>query len=311
MFNQLDNNFNRGYIIALISAGILSTTAIFIRYLTQTYELPALILAFWRDLMVTTTLLLVLGITRPHMLKINREHVPHLLVYGVILAIFNALWTLSVALNGAAISTVLVYSSAAFTVLLEWVLLKESANWVKLVAVAFSLIGCVLVSEALDISAWQANLMGILTGILSGLLYAIYSLMGRSTAKRNINSWTTILYIFGVASIILLGVNLLPALSLPGTASQPDDLWWLGDAAAGWIVLFLLAAGPTVVGFGLYNISLNYLPASVANLILTSEPVFTILLAYVLFGEQLSMIQIFGSLMIMVGVIFLRIYSDR
>ncbi|MFC2063986.1 hypothetical protein ACFLXB_02690 [Chloroflexota bacterium] len=44
-------NLSRGYFAALASAGILSTTAIFIRYLTQTYQIPALVLTSWRDLL--------------------------------------------------------------------------------------------------------------------------------------------------------------------------------------------------------------------------------------------------------------------
>ena len=42
---QARSQLTRGYSIALLSAVILSTTAIFIRYLTQTYQLPALVLA--------------------------------------------------------------------------------------------------------------------------------------------------------------------------------------------------------------------------------------------------------------------------
>ena len=52
------SNLTRGYTIALISAAILSTTAIFIRYITQTYPMPPLVLAFWRDGFVALTLLL-------------------------------------------------------------------------------------------------------------------------------------------------------------------------------------------------------------------------------------------------------------
>ena len=44
-------NLNRGYLFAFLAAAILSTTGILIRYLTQTYALPALILAFWRDIL--------------------------------------------------------------------------------------------------------------------------------------------------------------------------------------------------------------------------------------------------------------------
>jgi drug/metabolite transporter (DMT)-like permease len=98
---------------------------------------------------------------------------------------------------------------------------------------------------------------------------------------------------------------------LPGTATQPADLFWLGNAWLGWVLLFLLAAGPTLAGFGLYNVSLGYLPSSVANLILTSEPVFTTVLAYLLFGERLSGVQFVGSLMVLAGVTFLGVHERR
>ncbi len=302
-------NLRRGYPIAIASAAILSTTAILIRYLTQTYHIPPLVLAFWRDGFVALTLLPVLGLLRPLLLRVKRQHLVYLIVYGFVLALFNALWTLSVSLNGAAIATVLAYCSAGFTALLGWWLLKERLDWAKLLAVALSLGGCVLVSGALDPAAWRANLVGILTGILSGLGYAIYSLMGRSAAQRGLNPWTTLFYTFGFAAVFLLFFNLMPGGLLPGTASSPADLFWLGDALAGWVILFLLAAGPTVAGFGLYNVSLGYLPSSVANLIVTLEPAFTALIAYFLLGERLNAIQIGGSLMILAGVVFLRIYE--
>jgi len=295
----------------VVSAVILSTTAIFIRYLTQTYQLPALVLAFWRDLFVTLTLLLILRMIRPGLLRIRRKDLRYLIIYGLVLAIFNALWTLSVALNGAAISTVLAYCSAGFTALLGWWFLKERLDWAKILAVILSLSGCILVSNALDLAAWTANFVGILTGILSGLLYAIYSLMGRSASQRELNPWTTLLYTFGFAALFLLSFNLLPGGFVPGKAVHAIDLLWLGNSLAGWGILILLAAGPTLAGFGTYNISLSYLPSSVANLIVSMEPAITAVMAYFLFGELLTGIQILGSLMILTGVVFLRIYEGR
>lgn len=309
MLTSNRSDFTRGYFFALVSAAILSTTAIFIRHLTQTYHMPPLVLALWRDGMVALTLLPVLGLFRPLLLRVKHRHLVYLIVYGLVLAVFNALWTLSVALNGAAVSTVLVYCSAAFTALLGWWLLKERLDWAKLLAVALCLAGCVLVSGAWDPASWQTNLTSILTGILSGLGYAIYSLMGRSAAQRGLNPWTTLLYTFGFAAVFLLLFNLLPAGLLPGAATRPADFLWLGDRLAGWTILFLLAAGPTVAGFGLYNVSLGYLPSSVANLILTLEPAFTALIAYALLGERLNGLQLSGSLMILSGVVFLRIYE--
>ena len=299
----------RGYTVAFISAVILSTTAIFIRMLTQTYHLPALVLAIWREVIVALTMLIILGLFKPALLRVERRHVRFLVLYGLALAIFNSLWTLSVSLNGAAVSTVLAYCSPAFTALLGWWLLKERLGWAKLLAVALSLAGCVLISGALVPAVWRVNLLGIVTGILSGLLYAIYSLMGRSASQRGLNPLTTLLYTFAFAAVFLLAFNLLGQGFLPGAISRPADFMWLGNSWGGWGLLFLLAMGPTLAGYGMYNVSLTLLPSSVANLIVSLEPAFTATIAFFLLGERLTWVQVGGSLMILGGVVFMRVYE--
>jgi drug/metabolite transporter (DMT)-like permease len=56
-------------------------------------------------------------------------------------------------------------------------------------------------------------------------------------------------------------------------------------------------------------VCLSYLPSSVANLIATSEPVYTVILAYFFFGELLNFIQIAGGMLILSGVVLLRIFE--
>ncbi len=297
----------RGYAVALAAAAVLSTTAIFIRYLTWTYDIPALVLAFWRDLFVCLVLLPILAVLRPGLVGVESRHLPYLAGYGLVLAGFNALWTLSVALNGAAAATVLVYSSCAFTAVLGWWLLREHLGWGKLLAVAVSLGGCALVAQAFDPAAWRANVTGIACGVLAGLAYAAYSLMGRSASDRGLDPWTTVLYTFGFAAAFLLAANLLPGVTPLGAARHPADLLWLGRSARGWGALFILAAGPTLAGFGLYNVSLTLLPSSVANLVVSLEPPFTALLAFALFGERLDGAQLLGAALILAAVVVLRI----
>ena len=128
--------------------------------------------------------------------------------------------------------------------------------------------------------------------------------MGKEASERSINPWTVLLYAFGFAAIFLLAYNWLTPLLPPGVSST--NLLWLGDAYAGWLVLIMLAVGPTVGGFGLYTTSLNYLPASVANIIATLEPAMTGILAFVLLGERFTIPQWVGSAFIIAGVIVLR-----
>ena len=297
---------NQGFLMALTSAIVLSFTGILIRILSENYQLPALILAFWRDLLVVVCAFPFLIIFKPALLKIKRKNIPFLLGFGVVLALFNILWTLAVALTGAAIATVLVYSSAGFTAILGYFLLQEDLGWKKIMAVILCMTGCLLVSGATDPNQWQANTLGIITGLLSGLLYAVYSLMGRTATQRLLNPWTTLFYSFLFAAVILLAINLLPLNSFPATASSPADMLLLKRQWRAWLLLLLLAGGPTLLGFGLYNISLGILTSSTANLILTLEPVLTVITAYFLLGERLTEQELLGSGLILSALIILR-----
>ena len=300
---------NRGYLFALSSAVFLALTSIFISYLNINFQLPALILAFWREVFVALILLIWFIIRGSKLLKGAGANLWFLVAYGLILSLFNAFWTISVTLNGAGVATVMAYCSAAFTVILGWLILHEELNTGKIIAVILSLSGCALIVNAFNAEVWHLNLIGILTGIFSGLFYAAYSLMGRSASQKGLNPWTTLFYTFLIAAAFMLSYNLLLGDKLPGGASQPADLFWLGDSLLGWVLLLALAGGPTLLGYGLYNVSLQYLPSSVANLVVTIEPVFTAVVAYFILGERFTLVQILGSILIMAGVLVIRKYN--
>ena len=299
------SRLTQGYLITLAATAFWSTTAVFIRYLTETYRMPPLVLAFWRDAFVSLALVVALAVIAPPLLRLDRRYLRFFVLYGGVFSVLSSLWTVSVALNGATVATVLAYSSPAFTVLLAWRFLGEQFNWAKAVAVLLSMAGCVLVSGAYDPGAWQVNLLGIATGLLAGACFGVYSLMGKVSSRFSINPWTTTLYAFVFATAFLLAYNVVPGW-WPGVP-RPPSLMWLGNSLVGWSVLIVLAVGPTLGGFGLYTISLTFLPASVANLICSLEPAMTAGLAYLFLQERLTSLQLLGSGLIVACVVVLRI----
>ena len=305
--SQVSRRLTQGYLIALVGTIIWSSTGVLIRFLTSDLRMPPIVLAFWRDLIVSLALILTLTIFARRLLKIQPKGLLYLGIYGLILALFNTTWTLSVYYNGAAVSTVLVYSSAAYTAVLGWRLFHERLDGGKLLAVTLSLVGCVLVSGAYDLAAWRLNPLGIATGLVSGLAFAVYSLMGRQASHLGISPLTSLTYTFGFAAVFLFLFNLV---YIPGFTGLQDFLW-LGSSMKGWGALIFLAIGPTIGGYGLYTVSLGYLPASVANLIATLEPAFTAVQAYLFLGEMMTGIQLAGSAVILCAVLFLRWYENR
>ncbi len=287
----------RGYAAALVAITLWATTGLLIRVLVVDYALTPLLLAWWRNVLVTVALAPLFwrqGVRFPS------GQGRFLAFYGLVLAVFNVVWIASVQANGAAAATVLLYSSAAFTVLLAWPLLGEPLTVRKLLAVAASLAGSALVSGAYTLAAWQGRTGGIVLGLLSGLMFAAYGLTGRASAQRRIGPWVALFYAFAWASVFQGAINFLPW--LPQHAVS-----WRDFAPhlplMGWLVLLVLSLGPTLMGFGFYNTALKHLPAGTVNLLATLEPVMTAVMAYVLLGERLTGVQLAGSALILAAVV--------
>lgn len=306
---QTSRNASPGYLIGLSATVLLSFTGILISYLNRAYQLPSLVLAFWRDVFVVLGLAVAFLIFSRNRFRLPGAYGGFFVLYGLSLALFNSMWTFSVQFNGAAIATVLAFSSPAMTAVLAHFILKEQITRVKLFSIVLSILGIALVSDAVDPAAWQVNAAGIAFGLLTGFFFACYNMLGKTSANRSIDPWTTMIYGFSNAVVFLFLFNVL--VNAFGGSRLLDNFLWLGSSLSGWAILLLLGIGPTIGGFGLYLVSLGYLPATVANLIGALEPAFTAIWAYLLFHEQLTALQIVGSLIVFASVILLRFGEER
>lgn len=304
----MKSSYSKGYLIALSGTVFWSFTGILISYLSRNYALPSLVLAFWRDLFVSISLAFVFLVVSRRRFRLDHGSWKFMLLYGFTLSVFNSFWTFSVEYNRAAVATVLAFSSPAFTAILSRLVFKEKFDRLKVLSILFSLLGIFLVSGAYDPSMWKLNPLGLIFGLLTGVAFAFYNLEGKVASDRKIESWTALLYSFAIATVFLLLYNF--GVDKFAGRSPLSDLLWLGDSASGWGLLLLLAIAPTLGGYGLYTLSLRYLPPTVANLIATLEPPLTAILAFFLLGEQLTAVQWIGSLLVFAGVILLR-SADR
>jgi drug/metabolite transporter, DME family len=282
----------RGLLFALVGTLLWSTTGIFISYLLANFAIQPLTLAFWRDVFAGGTLVAVLAWRKPAALRLRRADLPFFLGYGFLgMAAFHGLWTYSVQFNGAAVATVLAYTAPAFTVLLARPLLAEPLTPRKLAATTLALGGCVLVAQAYRPEIWQVNRAGIVIGVVTGLLFALLSVGGRWSRGRFPSPWTVTTYGFVFAALGL------------GLTQNWHSLFSMGAAWLGWGVLFVLSIGPSLIGYGLYTVSLSYLPAGVAVIITALEPALTALLAIAILGERLDRWQWLGVLVVFLAVL--------
>lgn len=285
----------RGYVIVLIATSLMSLTGILIKYLLVDFHMVPLNLAFLRVLIVTAALGLALALFRRAYLKIHRRHLIYFIVMGIIgVGLHQLAWISSVNLNGAAVATVLVYINPTIVALVSVRVFGEKLDRTKIIALVLTLLGMILVAQMYVPANLQLNGLGILVGLLTGVTWATYAIIGQFVSRKS-SPWATLFFAFLFGTLFLLPLQIYKGNTLS-----------LGTQWAGWAILFFLSLGPTLIGFGLYTVGLSQIPASVVALIATLEPVFTIIIAYFLFGEVLDLPQIIGAGLILFAVILLR-----
>jgi drug/metabolite transporter (DMT)-like permease len=154
------------------------------------------------------------------------------------------------------------------------------------------LIGVVLISGVIGAGAYGENPgLGVILGLVVGLAYAAFLLVlrrGNADLRRPAGPLFEATLVGAVASL---------AIGLPLGEVDLVPSW----PAHGW--LLLLALTSQVVGWLIISVSLPRLPAALTSVILTLQPVGSVLLAMVLLGEAPSAVQLFGSGMILVGLV--------
>ncbi len=172
-----------GYVLSLSAALIWSTTSVLIKYLLD-MGAPRLAIAFWRDALIALACLAGLLVLRPQALRVGRRDLRGFAAVGAIsVGLYHALWVTSIALNGAAVATVLIYTFPAFVTLGAWLLFHEPIRRPQILALALALIGCALVVRAYDPAVLRVSWVGALVGLSTGMTHAGYVLFSQRAVQ--------------------------------------------------------------------------------------------------------------------------------
>jgi drug/metabolite transporter (DMT)-like permease len=193
---------------------------------------------------------------------------------------------------GAGLATVLGNLQVVLVGLVAWLTLGERPEPRVVAAVPIALFGIVLISGVVGSGAYgQDPLRGVIFGVATGLTYAAFILILRQSG-RDLRRPVAPLFEATTAAAVFA---LIAGLVIGDVDLAPD---W---PAHGWLVL--LALSSQVVGWLLISVSLPRLPAALTSVLLTVQPVGSVILGIVLLNESPSLLQIAGVACIFSGVI--------
>ena len=151
-----------------------------------------------------------------------------------------------------------------------------------------------LISGVLEADAYGDDpARGVLFGVLTGIAYAGFLLVLRHGNEDLRRPAGPLCDATAVAAAVSLAV---------GLALGVDDLAPAWPSAA-WLATLALTS--QVLGWLLISVSLPRLPAALTSMILTVQPVGSVLLGIVLLGESPSELQLAGAALILAGLVSL------
>jgi drug/metabolite transporter (DMT)-like permease len=192
----------------------------------------------------------------------------------------------------AGLLVLLVYTFPAIVAVAGILLGRERVDARRLAALVIASAGLVLVLATAGTG--ELDPVGTALGLGAACVYSAYILISGSIADRMRPRVFATLVCSGAAVTLTVGSALLGQL-------QPADV-----TAPGWAWLASIALVSTVAAVSLLFAGIARVGPTAASILSTVEPVVTVVLAFVVFGEVLGPLQLLGGCLVLASVLVLN-----
>jgi drug/metabolite transporter (DMT)-like permease len=252
-------------------------------------QLPPVTFGFLR-FTVASALLVALLAAVERDIRVARRDLGRLLVMGALSIGANQLLFLDgMNRTSAAIGSILFACASAFTILLAVLLLGEHAGRRLWLGILLALVGIALI-----VGVGGTNGAGSWLGegevFLSALAVGLASLLAKDVLRRysalRVTAWSTV---FGLCCLAPFGVSALPAIH------------WAAVQTGTWVAFSFTSIGASVVTLLLWNAGIARVGVTRATVYSYLQPILGVLFAAALLGDQLTLSQVAGGGVALVG----------
>ena len=284
------NNTHLKNLSGLILATLLiSTSGVLGKYIAM----PSEVIIWFRS---AFAMIFLFGFCRYKKINLTvltmRTHVP-LIISSLFMAAHWISYFYALKLSNVALGMLSLFTFPVITALLEPFFLKTKFNPVHLILGTIILIGIYILAPEFNLES--DDLKGILFGLFSAFCYSIRILI----LKQHVDHYHGSMLMFYQTSVIT--IVLFPVLFFMDVSGFQTQVPYL----------LLLAIITTAIGHSLMVHSLKFFSASTATIIGSIQPVFGIIIAFVVVNEIPAVNTIWGGLLIISTVFIETIRSKK
>lgn len=255
-------------------------------------------------------LLLVMGLTRPSRLRVPVRELPALAALGLAgAALIQWLYFVAIDRLPVGIALLLEFTGPLLVAVYSRVVLREVLHRGVWLALGLSLAGLALVAQV-----WRdvgLDPVGVAAGFGAAACLATFYLLGKRSVERR-DPMTLSFWMFAFATVFWVVVQpwsafdpsiLGESTSLLGALDHISVPVWL---AVGWVVAF-----GTLVPYALGMAGLRHLAPTVTGAVGMAEPVLAAGFAWLWLHEELTVAQVAGGVLVLVGVGLAQVVTAR
>nr|WP_230314008.1 EamA family transporter [Nakamurella alba] len=285
-----------GLLFVTLAAVLWGTTGVVVQVVHRDTGLGALSIGFWR-LVVSALALLLVSLPRlGRLVEAARRHPVGLLLAGAGLAVYQALYFLSVVWSGVSVATMVSLGTApVLTTLWEALRHRRSPGRRQQLVLVLALAGLLLIGLDHGETAGTSPGWGLVAALGSGTVYAATAVLSERLASGDPGVPAGVLT---TAMSVVGAVVILPAALAQGIVPTAVD-------TRSVLGVVYIGVATTAIAYALFNAGLRTVPSSVASVLTLWEPLTAGVLAVVLLAEPLGLLTGLGSGLLLVAVVLL------
>ena len=287
----MDDN-RKGALLIILEGTCWGVISIFINYLSDA-GLGEMQISFLRQLFAVLVFALIMLVRDRAKFRIPLKDLGLLMLVGLVNGVmFNFLYFYTIVHSRASIAVVLLYTSPVFVMILARVFFKEKITGLKFIALVLTVIGCVLVTGVIG-EGYTPPPAAILTGVLTGLAYALNNILTSAAVKKN-DPLTVTFYTLFFSFLFLIpfsGWNSLTSLC----GANPMIL----------LVAFLMCIVTAVLAQYFFSVGLGLIESGKAAIYGATEPIVGSLVGILIFHEESNFMKIAGIIMVIAAILLI------
>ncbi len=249
-------------------------------------DMPTAVIIWWRAVLALIFLFFFCKIQNISLKLKSSKDKTTILVSAILLGVHWITYFYSIKISNVSIGMLSLYTFPAITSILEPIINKTKFNKIHIILAIIVVIGIYILAPEFNIE--NSDFKGILWGLVSAVAFSIRNIILKKGAT-GYNGVAVMLY-----QLLVVTILLIPVIFLFDTSNIKTQYPYI-------IILALFA---TAIGHSLFIKSLKHFTASSASIILSTQPIFGIILAFIFLNEiPLPNTYIGGTLIISTVII--------